>query len=36
MSVLKGVWDKAEELLQLTNSISAAPGYPADAKMVES
>ena len=36
VSILKGVWDKAEELLQSTNSISAAPGYPADAKMVES
>ena len=36
VSVLKGVWDKAEELLLSTNSICDAPGYPADAKMVES
>ena len=36
LSVLKGIWDKAQELLVTTNSICSAPGYPADAKMVES
>ena len=34
--VLKGMWDKAEELLLSSTSICAAPGYPAEAKMVES
>ena len=34
--VLKGMWQKAEQLLASSTSISAAPGHPPNSRMVES
>ena len=34
LQCLKGIWQKAEELLQLFNGMSSAPGQPESARLV--